>query len=127
MNGSRRVPVLVVGACALLAALPLWTDAWATVRAVAGVALISLCPGWAVVRLIGIDDPLEEIVLAIAVSLALATAAAALLMYTGWWSPERAVRLLFVATVTAGSIDPAGRTGRPGRTGRTANTVGGPR
>ncbi len=104
MPRVRTAALALLGGCALLAAIPLWPGA-ATVRAVGGVAVLSLCPGWALLRHARIDDPLELVVLAIAVSVALITVVAALLMYAGWWSPGRAIAIVALMTAAAGSVE----------------------
>lgn len=73
-------------------------------RAVVGTALVGVAPGWATLRHIALD-PLERIVLAVAVSLALATSVAAVLMYVGWWSPARAVTIIATVTMAEGGFE----------------------
>jgi uncharacterized membrane protein len=46
-----------------------------------------LAPGMALVRLLGIPDPIAVIMLAIAISLALGGVVAGTMVYTGTWSP----------------------------------------
>lgn len=70
-------------------------------RLLAAVAVLAVAPGWAAVRGIPVDDLLERLVLAVAVSVALATGVAAALMYAGWWSPARAVGVLVLAGLGA--------------------------
>lgn len=96
----------LLGGSAVLVTMALWPGV-ATVRGVAGLALLSVCPGWALLRHVRIEDPLERTVLAVAVSLALITVVAALLMYAGWWSPARAIAVLAGLTLAAGSVERA--------------------
>jgi uncharacterized membrane protein len=74
-------------------------------RTVLATGLVGACPGWAILRHVAFDDALERVVLAVALSLALATAVVALLMYTGWWSPARTVAILAMLTLAAGSLE----------------------
>lgn len=105
-HAARRAVWGLLGCCAVLVTMSLSSQV-ATVRAVGGLALLSVCPGWALLRHARIDDLLERTVLAVAVSLALITVVSALLMYAGWWSPGRAIAVVAVLTVTAGSVERA--------------------
>ena len=102
--GARKVALVLLGGCIVLVAMTLWPGA-ATVRGVGGLVLLSLCPGWALLRHARIDDLLERVVLAVAVSVALITVVAAVLMYAGWWSPGLAVAIVAVLTLVAGSVE----------------------
>ena len=98
MSRAAWATAAFFGASALLAVGGLTIGE--ALRAVLGVALVGLGPGWAALRHIALD-PLERVVLAVALSFALATTVAALLMYTGWWSPNRAVIIIVILTVGA--------------------------
>lgn len=103
---ARTAVRVLLGGCALLVTMTMWPGV-AAVRAVGGLALLSVCPGWALLRHARIEDLLERTVLAVAVSLALITVVAALLMYAGWWSAGRAVAVLAGLTLAAGSVERA--------------------
>jgi uncharacterized membrane protein len=94
---------VVVGGSVLLVVVGLPSVAGA-MRGLLVAGLIGPCPGWAILRHVALD-PLERAVLAVAVGLALTTAVVALLMYAGWWSPERAVAVLAMLTVVTGSVE----------------------
>lgn len=104
--GGRKTAWVLLGGCAVVATMTVWFGV-ALVRAVGGLAVLSVCPGWALLRHTRIEDMLERTVLAVAVSLALITVVAALLMYAGWWSPGRAIAVLAVLTVCAGCVERA--------------------
>lgn len=74
-------------------------------RLLVTVALVAVVPGWAIVHRIPLDDPLERAVLSVTVSLTVATAVTAALMYAGWWSPARAVAALVVITLVAAATE----------------------
>jgi hypothetical protein len=102
----RLAPVIggVVGGSVLLVVVGLPSVAGA-MRALLVAGLIGPFPGWAILRHVALDDALERAVLAVAVGLALTTAVVALLMYAGWWSPERAAGILAMLTVVTGSVE----------------------
>ena len=104
MTYAQQAVRLLLGGCAVLVITTVWPGV-ATVRAVGGLAMLSVCPGWALLRHARIEDLLERTVLAVAVSLALITVVAALLMYAGWWSPRRAVAILAGLTLAVGSVE----------------------
>jgi hypothetical protein len=103
---KRRAPMvgLVVGGSVLLVVVGL-PSVVAAMRALLVAGLIGPCPGWAILRHVALDDALERAVLAVAVGLALTSAVVAVLMYGGWWSPERVVGVLAMLTVVTGSVE----------------------
>jgi uncharacterized membrane protein len=66
------------------------------VRLLLAAALLTVLPGWAILRPTELEDQLERVVVSVAVSLALVTGVVALLMYAGWWSPARTVAILVI-------------------------------
>jgi hypothetical protein len=58
-----------------------------------------VCNGMAWVRLLRIDDPLAEVVTAIALSVALSGLTAAAFLYAGHWSPEWSLIVLQAITL----------------------------
>jgi uncharacterized membrane protein len=61
-----------------------------------------ICPGMALVRFLGIQDSLTELVIAIALSLGLDTAVAMVMLYIGFWSIQLgAVILIGMSTLGA--------------------------
>jgi hypothetical protein len=73
---------LVVNALALFSAV---ADAHGAARLVLGLAMIVVIPGWSIVGLLRLKDPALEIGLSVAVSLALYTVAAQILMALNAW------------------------------------------
>jgi hypothetical protein len=67
-----------------------------------------LCPGLALVRLLGIGDSLLEIAAAVAISIALELLAALVMVYAGFWSPEGLFIGFVTISVVAAGLDLAG-------------------
>jgi hypothetical protein len=76
------------------------------VRAPITLWFIAICPGMAVVRLLRLDEPLAEVMLAFALSLALAGLIPAIFLYLGAWSPAWSLTLLVAIAVTGLALDP---------------------
>lgn len=70
-------------------------------RAVIAVPFLLIGPGFALVRLLRIDDHLTEIVLAIAASLGLAVVVSTVLLALQRWTPEAALAILIATTLVA--------------------------
>ncbi len=68
-------------------------------RAPVGLFFLLLCPGMAIVRLLETRDPVAELTLAIALSIALDVIVAGGLLYAGAWSPNAALGILMAITV----------------------------
>ena len=58
-----------------------------------------ICPGMAFVRLLQIQNPLSELTIAIAFSLALDTIIAEIMIYSGIWSPKLGLAALICISV----------------------------
>lgn len=92
---ARPVPwVPVVAGAALAAVLAAAAGAPPALRAPLVVAFLALGPGLAFVPLLGLRDPLGELVVALALSLALDIAVAAGMLYAGAWSPSASLAVL---------------------------------
>ena len=65
-------------------------------RALLAVWFLLVCPGMAVVRFLRLPDVWQELTLALALSVALDTLVAGILVYSGAWSPGAAVAILAV-------------------------------
>ena len=111
---------------ALEALPPAWSRWWAVIvlvstGAVAWVSLvgapdvirgpitvwfIAICPGMAIVRLLRLDEPVADIMLAFALSLALAGLIPAVFLYLGAWSPAWSLTILIAVAVTGLALDP---------------------
>lgn len=57
------------------------------------------CPGLSVIRVLGLEDPLAELVLGVATSIALAGLLGGVLLYSGMWSPLGGLAILVAITV----------------------------
>lgn len=57
------------------------------------------CPGLSVIRLLRLEDPLAELVLGVATSIALAGLLGGVLLYSGMWSPLGGLAILVAITV----------------------------
>ena len=76
------------------------------VRAPITVWFIAFCPGMAVVRLLRIDDAVAEVMLAFALSFALAGLVPGVFLYLGAWSPGWSLAVLVVITVVGLAFGP---------------------
>jgi hypothetical protein len=94
---ARRIAVLAIAvACALVYAL----DWESPVRTVIALAFVLVAPGLAIVELLRLDDPLLQVALVPATSIALGTLVAILFVSAAWFTPERAFICLEVITLT---------------------------
>jgi hypothetical protein len=82
------------------------TGASEIIRTPITVWFIAFCPGMAVVRLLGLDAPLAEVMLAFALSLALAGLIPGILLYLGAWSPSWSLTMLVAIAATGLALDP---------------------
>lgn len=93
-----------------------WSGAWSRLIILAAVATVILavlavqgplrpavtlffaltCPGMALIRLLGLRDPLVELSLGIALSVAIAGLVGGGLLYFGLWSPEGGLAILIM-------------------------------
>ena len=83
----------VAVAIVAFADLELW------LRVPLGLFFLLLCPGMAIVRLLETGDPVADLTLAIALSIALDVIVAGALLYAGAWSPNAALGILMAITV----------------------------
>jgi hypothetical protein len=90
---GRPWPVLIVAGCVAVA-LVNWLGAPQPVRTIFVFWFFLTCPGMAVVGLIGIRDRVAEVVLAIALSLALDTGVALVMGLAEVWSPDAGLAVL---------------------------------
>lgn len=82
---AAGVLALVPAAAAVRPAIVLW--------------FLFVCPGMMLVRFLSLHEPLLEWVLAVALSLAVDTIIATILLYAGWWSPPIVFAILLSLTV----------------------------
>lgn len=73
-------------------------------RGVAGLALVAFLPGFAIARALGVRDPLQAGVIAIASSLALASLFSTSLLYAQLWSWQACAVALGAVTLVASAI-----------------------
>ena len=94
------VPILVAvfAASTVLAAV---VDASSAVRAAAVVTFVMVAPGYALVRLLRLDDPLLEAAVGVAASIALAVVVSTVALYGDVWSPTAVLVALAVIAVGA--------------------------
>lgn len=86
-----RLAILIMTVLTVLLAV---TDLPGPVRPAVTVVFALSCPGMAFVRLLRLDDPLAELTLGIATSVAVAGLVGGLLLYAGLWSPDGGLLLL---------------------------------
>lgn len=96
-------PVLLFSA--LLAGVLAFANLDSPLRAVIVLWFMLVCPGLALVRLIRLADPVAELAVGVAASVALATLVASALLYAGLWSPQAVLAVLIGATVTGVALD----------------------
>lgn len=114
-GGSLAVIIVTTLATASLAAV----DAPGPIRPAVTVLFALTCPGLSLVRLLQLRDPLAELALGVATSVALAGLIGGVLLYSGMWSPLGGLAILVAITVAAivaelRSVrrrDPAGQSG----------------
>jgi hypothetical protein len=71
-------------------------------------AFALICPGMAIVRLLGIADSLLEVAVAVALSIAIELLASLVMIYSGVWSPDGLFLGLVGLTLMAAGFDLAG-------------------
>ncbi len=92
-------PVILTISAAAVEALAL-VDVGMPIRPIIMMWFLIICPGMAFVHLLQIQDPLSEIVLAVALSLVLDLLIAAAVLYAGLWSPDLILNILKVLTLS---------------------------
>ncbi len=78
----------------------------APIRAPIVIWFIAICPGMALVRLLRLDQPAVEVMLAIALSVAIGGLVPAALLYAGRWSPPWTLAILIAITIGGLAADP---------------------
>lgn len=73
---------------------------------------VLVCPGLSLVRLLRIGEAATELMLALALSIALSVLVASVMLYAGLWSPPGVLGVLIGLTLGANALDAA--TGRAG-------------
>src|SRR5215217_7121699 len=104
MTDSPRLrPAVVVASLALLAVV-VAAGIGAPLRPMAAVWFLLVCPGLALVPLIGIGDFWDEIALALGVSVALDVVVATGLVYADAWSPALIVGVLAAISLAGAAL-----------------------
>lgn len=101
MLGARRGWTVVLLLSAILALLFVVADFGSPLRPVVALWFLSFCPGMAIVQLLAIRNRLGEFMLAIALSVTMATFTAMAMIYANTWSPQLGVGLLAAFTLAA--------------------------
>jgi len=113
MTARALTPAPLVAAAALAAAAVAFAGAPGPLRAPVVLAFLALGPGMAFVPLLGLRDPLAELTLGIAVSLALDLAVAATMLYAGAWSPPASLAVLAGIALGGAAVQHRRRPERP--------------
>lgn len=96
-------PVLII-ISALGAGLATFRDAVSVIRPPLVLWFLFICPGMAFVRLLHLDDGIAQLTLAIALSLALDTIVAAIMLYAGVWSPRGNLIIVIVLSLLGAAL-----------------------
>ena len=97
-------PAVILLSTAAILALFL-SDFGGPVQLAAALWFLFFCPGMAWVRLLSLEHPLAEWMVAVALSIAVEGAIATALVYTQRWSPAIALDLLAVVAVAGAAMD----------------------
>jgi len=98
MMRDRRLPAVAIGLAVAAGAVTIW-EAPAPWRPAVVLVFLAIGPGLALVGLLGLDDPLEEVMLVIGASLVLDLLVAEALVLTSAWSAEACMQLLMAVAV----------------------------
>jgi hypothetical protein len=105
---ARLAPVVVAFLTVVVSILVL-VDVQSPARSGLVAAFLFLCPGLALVRLLRLEEPLLELTLAIAFSLALAGLVSLTLLYAHLWSPGAGLAILVAITIGGSGLELATR------------------
>ena len=96
-------PALIVAASLAVGGLTL-AGVHSPLRAAVALPFLLLCPGMALVRLLDVQGWLMEWTLAVAVSIALETIVATIMIYKGVWSPDLGLVVLIAICLAASAL-----------------------
>jgi hypothetical protein len=113
MTARGVTPAPIVAAAALAAAAVAFVGAPEPLRAPIVLAFLALGPGMAFVPLLGLRDPVAELTLGLAVSLALDLAVAMTMLYAGAWSPPASLAVLAAIALSGAALQHQRNGGRP--------------
>lgn len=91
-------PVLIL-LSALASAGVTFVGWWPPLRVLITLWFLAICPGMGLVRLLRLRDPLAELTLAVALSIAFATIVACSVLYAGFWSPPLILIILLAISI----------------------------
>jgi uncharacterized membrane protein len=89
---------IVIALSTVLVVVFAQNDVASPLRPIAALWFLLICPGMAFIQLLNFNDHLYEIVLAIALSLALDLIIASIILYTQQWSPDLILLILVSLT-----------------------------
>ena len=114
MTDRRLSPAgVILFASTVVSLLALLPHVPVPVRAILIVTFALVCPGFAWVRLLGLEDRLAEWTLGVAASIAIGTLVASLQAYAGAWSPAGTIILLALVVLAAIATELVASTRRP--------------
>jgi hypothetical protein len=96
----RRAPELIVASSALAMIEGVAAGGASPLRLLAVAWFLTVCPGLAIVGLIGLRDPWLALAVVPALSFAVDVFVGGILSYTGLWSPSAAILVLVTISVT---------------------------
>jgi hypothetical protein len=103
MSAARSRSAAVAVASAIAAGAVELSGVHSPVRVVVVLWFLLAAPGMAIVGLLGLADAVAEVALAPALSITLATAVAAIGVYSGLWAPGATLAVLIAITIGAGA------------------------
>jgi hypothetical protein len=111
-----RWPLAILGSVAAVGAVTLLAPG-NPIRLAVALWFFFVCPGMALVRLLGVNDHVTEWTLAVALSIALDAIVAGALLYAGMWSPTASLIALIGISVIGAAFQIGGalRSRRLGR------------
>ena len=104
MSSRPHWPV-VIGISAVVAAIVVYADVDGPLRPAVVLWFLLVCPGMALVRLLRLRDPLTELAIAVALSMALETVLAGALLYLGSANFQVSFAVLLAVTLAAVAAD----------------------
>lgn len=104
MNKSTWIWPAVIAGSAAAAALLTFADISSPLRPLVLFWFLLVCPGMALVRLIGLRQPLVEWTLGIGLSLVLSMAVPSITLYARAWSPEISLGVLIAISVIGAAL-----------------------
>ncbi len=84
----------IIGVSALGVGVATFGDIQSPLRPVIALWFLFVCPGMALVRLLGLRERLTEVTLAIALSLVMDAIVSVIMLYMGDWSPKSTLLIL---------------------------------